>query len=99
MWLVTAPRALTVTELRAESLTEPGAELKIEPRAGPETELEVGPAIKPGIKPAEIEELLVLIAFITVINVSLSELHDLIKTYNDKKQANHHSKLTQKALS
>lgn len=55
-------------------------------------------ATEPEAKLLQIEELLVLIASITINNISLSKLHDLIKTYSNKKQANHHNKPLQKVF-
>lgn len=86
------PKAELFTEPRAGPATEPGGRLAMELRAKPGTEPGAKPATEPRERLADIEELLVSIASITLINVCKNGLHDLIRTYNDKKQANHYSK-------
>lgn len=87
------PRAGTITKLEAELLTEPKTRLVIEPRAElaiePGIELVIEPkarlAAKARARPAETEKSSIFITFITIINISLSGLHNLIRIYNDKK--------------
>lgn len=94
--------ARTITKPGAMSLTELVVRLAIEPRADPITKLEEGPAtgprarpaIKSKARPADIEKLLVSIVSVIIINFSISRLHNLIKTYNDKKQVNYYVKLS-----
>lgn len=106
MWPIMTPEAETVTELGVESLIDPGegpnteseTRLTIERGAGPTKELRAGPVMEPGAKPAETKESLVTITSITIINVSSSGLHELIRTYSDEKKATHHSKPLRKTL-
>lgn len=72
--------------------TEPGAGLATELEAGLATEPVAGPTTELRVGPADTKKSLVLIAFITIINISTSRLHNMIKTYSDKKQANHYGK-------
>lgn len=92
-------RAEIVTKLEAKSLIEPKTRPVTKPRAKPAIEPGAGLATKPGARPVEIEELLIFIASITIINVSLSRLHDLIGIYNNKKQVNYYINILQKTLS
>lgn len=80
-----APGAEIVIELEAKLLTEPKARPAIEPGVKPAMEPGAGPTLEQEIRSAETKELLVFIAFIIIINISSSGLHDLIKTYNNKK--------------
>lgn len=92
----------TITEPGAESLTEQGAGLATKLGVGPVTELgakpatklEMRPATELKARPADIEELLVPIASITIMNVNMSVLYNPIKTYSNDKQANYYNKLS-----
>lgn len=85
MWPAIALEAGIVTKPEAKSLKEPEIRLAIELVAEPAIEPEVGLVIEPGARPAKIEKSLVLITSITIINISSSGLHNLIRTYSDKK--------------
>lgn len=92
-------RAKIVTKLEAKSLIEPKAKPATKPRTKPIIEPRTRLATKPRAKPAEIEELLISIASITIINVSLSRLYNLIGIYSNKKQVNYYINILQKTLS
>lgn len=87
-----APGARTITEPGMRPATKPGLELAIELGAGATMESRAGLATKSGARPTDIEKSLVPIVFIIIINISTSGLHNLIRTYSNKKQANYYSK-------
>lgn len=80
-----APRVKTVIKPRVKSFIELKVGLVIKIGVEPATELETELATEPEAELADTEKLLVLIAFIIIINVNTSRLHNLIKTYSNKK--------------
>lgn len=89
---ITEPGAKSFIELKVGLKTEPGVGLAIELEARLAVELRAQLVTEPGTRLADTKKLLIPIIFITIINVNTSRLHDLIRTYSDKKQTNHHSK-------
>lgn len=93
--IVTDPEMESLIEIGAWLATEPGARLAIKLRAWSATKPKTRQAIELEAELADTKKSFVLIVFIRIINISMSELYDLIKTYSNKKQANYYSKQLQ----
>lgn len=85
MWLAALLGVGTIIEPKAEPIIEAKAGPLMKPGMGLATEPRVRPVTEPKAKLVDIKKLLIFIAFITIINISTSKLHNLIKSYSDKK--------------